>query len=328
MSSQVRVEIGGIGLLLRYKNCQIKEDKDNELYIRDFIQPGKNDFIIDIEVSRLPEYPKEKMLFQAKENWRSYIYNGNYIFETYQAHENEEIETGYLVNNSPRTIEIKAKNTALKVTRICVMEKDLPKAKAYISPDADTVYKGFNIKNSRTWSLEQLMKIMGQLITISILHRYQGLLIHSSGIIVNGEGIIFCGVSGTGKTTLAKLWQKRDRVIVLSDDRVIVRRQEQGYFVYGSPWPGEGKAVSCQKAPLKKIVFLFKAEQNKLTTLERKESFSQLITQCFPAIWDKESIDFALKFCAALVEALPCFSFGFVPEVSAVEFIEEKLLNC
>lgn len=301
--NRIRVEIGGIGFLLRYKNYQIKEDEINELNIRDFIQPGENDFIIDIEVGILPECSKDRILFQAKENWRSYIYNGYYIFETYQSHRNKRKE---------------------RITRICIMEKNLLKAKVYIAPDADITDEAVDVKTDKTWSLEQLMRIMGQLIAISILHRYQGLLIHSAGIIFNGQGMLFSGVSRAGKTTLAKLWQKKDGITVLSDDRVIVRREKEGYFVYGSPWPGEGKTVSCQKAPLKKIFFLSKAHRNRLTPIEKKESLQQLITQCFPAIWDKESADFSLRFCGELVEKIPCFSFGFVPDESAVEFIEER----
>lgn len=305
--NQVRIEIGGIGFLLRYKNYRIKEDEINELNIRDFIQPGENDFIIDIEVGMLPEYCKDRILFQAKENWHSHIYNGNYVFETYQWHRKKRKE---------------------KITRICIMEKNLLKAKVYIAPDADITDEAVDVKSGKTWSLEQLMRIMGQLITISILHRYQGLLIHSAGIIFNRQGIIFSGASRTGKTTLAKLWQRRDGITVLSDDRVIVRREKEGYYAYGSPWSGQGKAVSCQKVPLKKIFFLSKADRNKLGPLGKRESFYQLITQCFPAIWDKENTDFSLRFCGELVERIPCFSFGFVPDESAVEFIENKLLSC
>lgn len=293
MEKEVRVEIGGIGFLFRYKDCQIKEE-GRTLNIKDFIWPGKNDFVIDIELGKLPEYSRKRMLFQAKENWRCYIYKRNYIFETYESQENESM---------------------LKITRVCNIDKYWSTAKVYISPKINTA------NNGRTWSLEQLMRILGQLITVSILHRFQGLLIHSSGVILNGEGIIFAGISGAGKTTLTKLWQKRSNATVLSDDRVIVRKEKEKYFVYGTPWPGEGKAVSSQKVPLRKIFFLSKAHRNKLATIEKQEGLHQLIIQSFPAIWDKESVDFSLRFCGELIENIPCCSFGFVPEQSAVEFI-------
>ena len=303
-SGETRVEIGGIGFLFRHKNSEIKEDKSSILNIKDFIQPGRNDFIIDVKIGDLPEYPKDKRLFEARENWRLYADEEKYIFETDQSQEN---------------------TNSKEVDRICFMEKTLPRAKVYISPKADATYEGINIEDSRRWSLEQLMRVMGQLITLSVLHRYQGLLIHSSGIILDGEGIIFPGISGVGKTTLAKLWQAREGITVLSDDRVIVRREEEGYFIYGTPWPGEGRMVSCQKAPLKKILFLSKAKGNKLIPLGERESFKQLITKCFPAIWDREGIDFSLKFCGELVKDIPCFCFGFVPDGSMTEFIKSKI---
>ncbi len=300
MLEQVRVEIAGIGLVFRYRNCHLKEE-GVELYARDFICPGKNDIIIDVKVDKIPDYPKQRALFRARENWRLYEDNGRYIFETFQSY----------------------KRRYAGITGVCFIEKKLSGGKVYISPESD------NMVDVKSWSLEQLMKILGHLIIISILHRFQGMLIHSSGIILNKEGIIFSGISGAGKTTLSKLWQKRDAVTVLSDDRVIVRRERKEYFVYGTPWPGEGKAASFKKAPLKRIIFLSKARKNLLIPIERKEALRQLITQCFPAIWNKQAIDFAIKFCGMLVRDIPCFSFGFVPDDSAVEYFlrSHKELN-
>ena len=166
------------------------------------------------------------------------------------------------------------------------------------------------------------MRILGHLLLVSILHRHQALLIHASGVVINREGILFCGISGAGKTTLSRLWQKRAGVTVLSDDRVIVRKEQKGYVVYGTPWPGEGQIASCQKAPLKKIAFLSKANENTLVPLEKKEALHRIVAQCFPPLWDREGIDFALEFCGALLEAVPFFRFDFLPDKSAVAFIE------
>lgn len=308
MLSELRVEIGGIGLIFRYKRGQLEEPEEDKAYAREFICTGKNDFIIDVEVGRLPEYSKDKMLFEAKENWRSYLCNGEYIFETRQS-------------NSDR------------IDQVCVIAKSLDKAKVYIASGADE-YKlnssgEFNAYFKKSWSLESFMRGLGQLIFICILPKYQGLLIHCSGVIVDGEGIIFAGISGAGKTTLAKLCRKKDpdEMVVLSDDRLIVRKEKEGYFVYGTPWPGEGKIVSPQKAPLRKIFFLAKAKENGLILLEKKESLRRLVAQCFPAVWDRESIDFSLGFCAELVQDITCFSFGFVPDASAVDFILSQGLS-
>jgi len=295
--NNARVEIGGIGILFRYKNCQIQENESGESYIKNFICSGSNnDFVIDVELGNPPLYSRRHKLFEARENWRIFEDKRHYIFETFQSDEKE----------------------GSRINRVCFVEEGLSEGKVYILPAADS--EG----GCKTWSLEQLMRILGHILIVSIIHRYQGMLIHSSSVILDGEGMLFCGISAAGKTTLSRLWQKRAGVTVLSDDRVIVRKEGKEYFVYGTPWPGEGKMASSQKAPLKKIIFLFKDNENTLIPLGKKEPLRQIVTLCFPALWDRESIGFAMEFCGALLEDIPSFRFGFVPDESAVEFMENK----
>ncbi|MFH1492432.1 MAG: hypothetical protein ABIE81_03725 [Candidatus Omnitrophota bacterium] len=298
MSKELRLEIAGIGFLFRYNNCQIKEGRYSPAYLEDFIRPGNNsDFIIDLDVGFLPAIPRGRLLFESKENWRSFAHNGSFLIETYYGKS--------------------------EITRVCVINKDLSKAKVYISPWTDEFDKKKRLKNNppKNWSLETFFSVLGQLILINLLHKYQGLLLHACGVVVDGAGLVFPGISGAGKTTLARLWQKRDGIGLLSDDRVIIRKINKEYFVSGSPWPGEARIASCESAPLRKILFLSKANQNKLKALGKRESLYLLMRQCFPPIWDRQAIDFFLKFCESLVQDVPCFSFGFVPDESAVGFI-------
>jgi hypothetical protein len=52
--------------------------------------------------------------------------------------------------------------------------------------------------------------------------------LHSCGIVrVDGGGDLFVGHSGAGKSTTTRLWTEREDVEVLSDDRIIVRRDEE-----------------------------------------------------------------------------------------------------
>ena len=53
--------------------------------------------------------------------------------------------------------------------------------------------------------------------------------LHSCGIVrPDGTGNLFVGHSGAGKSTTTRLWTAREDVEVLSDDRIIVRRDEEG----------------------------------------------------------------------------------------------------
>jgi hypothetical protein len=65
-----------------------------------------------------------------------------------------------------------------------------------------------------------------------IMHRLtqeRAIELHSCGIVrADGIGNLFVGHSGAGKSTTTRLWTEREDVEVLSDDRIIVRRDEGG----------------------------------------------------------------------------------------------------
>jgi hypothetical protein len=64
-----------------------------------------------------------------------------------------------------------------------------------------------------------------------IMHRLtqeKAIELHSCGIVrPDGTGNLFVGHSGAGKSTTTRLWAAREDVEVLSDDRIIVRRDEE-----------------------------------------------------------------------------------------------------
>ena len=65
-----------------------------------------------------------------------------------------------------------------------------------------------------------------------IMHRLtqeKAIELHSCGIVrPDGSGNLFVGHSGAGKSTTTRLWTAREDVEVLSDDRIIVRRDGGG----------------------------------------------------------------------------------------------------
>ncbi len=83
-----------------------------------------------------------------------------------------------------------------------------------------------------------------------IMHRLtqeKGIELHGCGI-VRGDGVgnLFVGHSGAGKSTTTRLWTAREEVEVLSDDRIIVRRDEGRSEVEtpcGAAGAGEGIGV-------------------------------------------------------------------------------------
>ena len=51
------------------------------------------------------------------------------------------------------------------------------------------------------------------------------------------------------------------------------------------------------------------------------DAVSRLIICSFLPFWDKKGMEFTLKFCAELVENVPCYELGFVPDEHVLDFV-------
>jgi hypothetical protein len=64
-----------------------------------------------------------------------------------------------------------------------------------------------------------------ELLIMHRLTREKAIELHGCGIVRDGTGNLFVGHSGAGKSTTTRLWMAREDVEILSDDRIIVRRE-------------------------------------------------------------------------------------------------------
>lgn len=160
---------------------------------------------------------------------------------------------------------------------------------------------------------------------IHLLPPRRGLLVHCFGLLFQGGAYLFVGSSGEGKTTSAKLWQEVGLGEILSDDRVIVKKENGTWMAYGTPWHGEARLCSPHHAPLKKIFFLAKAGQNRLKPLSPVESLQRLLVRSFHPFWNLELMEQSSAAAADLCLEIPSYELGFLPDKSAVQFILSHL---
>jgi len=164
-----------------------------------------------------------------------------------------------------------------------------------------------------------------------IMHRLtqeKGIELHSCGIVrPDGTGNLFVGHSGAGKSTTTRLWTAREDVEVLSDDRIIVRRDEAAdsgrMRMYGTPWHGEAAYASPGSAPLARIFVLQHGRGNVLTRLSPGQAVAELFARSFVPFHRHEYVESALEFLQELVDAVPCYRYAFEPTEAAVERILE-----
>ena len=127
----------------------------------------------------------------------------------------------------------------------------------------------------------------------------------------HGRGILFAGNSGAGKSTITRLWKGIEGVTSLSDDRIILRRTNAGYKIYGTPWHGDARVVSPQSVPLKRIFFLKHGSANHVVRLDPFDATVNLLTCSFSKFWDAAGMDQDLLFLSELAQAIPCYELNF-----------------
>jgi hypothetical protein len=175
-----------------------------------------------------------------------------------------------------------------------------------------------------------------------IMHRLtqeRAIELHGLGIVgPNGATNLFVGHSGAGKSTTARLWTSLHNVEILSDDRIILRRQDKlredlvredhireahagpaQIFMYGTPWHGEAAFALPQRAPLQRIFVLEHGHGNLITRLTRSQIVAELFARSFVPFHRHQYVDAALSFLEQVADSVPCYRYCFEPDQRAVE---------
>ena len=165
---------------------------------------------------------------------------------------------------------------------------------------------------------------LDQLLMMHLLAQGKGIMVHSCGVNYKGQGLLFVGSSGKGKTTIAQLLHQHG-FEVFNDDRIIIRRQEDGLRMFGTPWHGTGYFAHPGVAPLKKIYFLEHGKSNKITQLSDLSATTKIISALFAPFWDKKGMQFSVDISAELVNRVCCNDLSFVPDENIINQIKETL---
>lgn len=131
---------------------------------------------------------------------------------------------------------------------------------------------------------------------------------HASAAAKDGEAYLFSGPSGSGKSTHTRMWREAfgSSVIIINDDKPLIRFDGGVPYVYGTPWDGKDHLNTNIRMRIKGIAFLEKAETCRIERLcyaeARKETFAQLFR---PEAWEQKQLN---RMCASmLVNAVPMY---------------------
>ncbi len=161
---------------------------------------------------------------------------------------------------------------------------------------------------------------LDEVLMVHLLGRGRGVELHACGVVtVDGRGYLFCGQSGDGKTTTARLWEQVSGTVVLSDDRIVVREVDGRFVMYGTPWHGEAELAANRSAPVEAVFVLEHGAANRLASLSEPEATAELAARSFVPLHDRDALEWSLEFLSSFARAVPCYRFSFLPDQSALD---------
>ena len=143
------------------------------------------------------------------------------------------------------------------------------------------------------------------------------IMIHASGANYSCRGYLFSGVSGKGKSTMAKLWDKSG-ARVIHDDRLIIRRTGSGYKMFNTPVynndvPGE--------SDLNRIFLIEHGKENEIISLKGAAGVSMIMANCIQHNWDPEIVAKLLGSVSIMCTTIPAARLFFRPDRSVIDHI-------
>lgn len=146
------------------------------------------------------------------------------------------------------------------------------------------------------------------------------LLFHGSAVAVDGEGYLFTAKSGTGKSTHTRLWREYlgERAVMINDDKPLIRIQEEGARIYGTPWDGKHRLSNNISAPLKAVCILGRAEENSIVKISAAEALPMLLQQVC-RVQSPEKMKKLLNLIDRLSGSVSLYRLGCNTDISAAE---------
>lgn len=163
---------------------------------------------------------------------------------------------------------------------------------------------------------------LDQLLLIHVLAWHKGVLLHSAAFDCNGKAYMFAGRSGAGKSTLSRQLRSSGYE-VLSDDRVAVRKMQNVFYAFGTPWSGDANIALNKGLPLAGIFFISHGLENIITELTPAEVAERFMMVTSIPFYDKEATLNILAFCEDLVLHIPAYELCFKPGIAVVDLVEE-----
>ena len=133
------------------------------------------------------------------------------------------------------------------------------------------------------------------------------------------------GPSGIGKTTQAERWAQFRGSSIINGDVGFVQRTGQGYTAWGSPWHGSSPYCLNASVPVKALVVLKQAPENKLRELTGFEKVTEVSGSVFYPTWLEDGMELCTDTLNHLLTDLPVYRLDNRADRESVEILAKEL---
>ena len=173
-----------------------------------------------------------------------------------------------------------------------------------------------------SWNPLHILNPLVEVCLLTMLAREGGLLLHAAGVVTERDGWIFTGDSGTGKSTIAR-WFTASGATVLNDERIILRKVEGQFRVWGTPWVGTDGIGRNQSAQLTRLHCIRHGiDRHRMRPLSSLEISQRVLRQSFFPHWDRTAVAGTLAFLSDLINHVECVDLEFVKDSDIVDYLK------
>ena len=142
------------------------------------------------------------------------------------------------------------------------------------------------------------------------LFRKGGFLLHASTVGYKNKAFVFTGPSGTGKSTIARI--SKDKM-VLTDDLVAIKRIEDTYYAFATPFGLQNKAAGTAHLPISGIYLISHGQSTTCRKLPLKQALAKVMSNI--VLIGADSLDLPVDNlfdnCYNALKDTPCYGLSF-----------------
>lgn len=153
---------------------------------------------------------------------------------------------------------------------------------------------------------------------------FDGMLLHSSAVCVNGKAYLFSANPGTGKSTHTTLWRRvlgDEKVRIMNDDKPALRFEDGVWYAYGTPWSGKTTQNLNLRYPVGGIAFLERGEINRIERYKGSDLIFKFLNQTSRSV-QRERQTKLLDYISSIISEIPVWRLGcnMEPEAAIVAY--------